>query len=91
MALLGCFVLGTISGWLIGQVMKGRSMELLAGIILGVAGGLVGSWLAGLLFKVPNVVNSINMISLVVSFIGAIVLILIVIRLVQESKSVLIH
>lgn len=91
MALLGCFVLGTISGWLIGQVMKGRRLDLLAGIILGVAGGLVGSWLAGWLFKVPNVVDSINMISLVVSLVGATVLILIVIRLIQESKGVLIH
>jgi uncharacterized membrane protein YeaQ/YmgE (transglycosylase-associated protein family) len=69
---------GAIAGWLSGQVMKGRSFGLLGDIIVGVVGGLIGGLLAGALFKVPNAVNGFNLTSILVAFLGAVVLIVVV-------------
>ena len=77
MGLLSWIVVGAIAGWLSGQVMKGRGFGLLGDIIVGVAGGLVGGWLAGELFKVPNAMNGFNLTSILVAFLGAVVLIVV--------------
>jgi uncharacterized membrane protein YeaQ/YmgE (transglycosylase-associated protein family) len=82
MGLLSWIVVGAIAGWLSGQVMKGRGFGLLGDIIVGVVGGLIGGFLADVLFKVPNAVNGINLTSILVAFLGAIVL-LFVARLFQ--------
>ena len=82
MGLLSWLVVGAIAGWLSGQVMKGRGFGLLGDIIVGVAGGLIGGWLAGALFKVPNAVNGFNLTSILVAFAGAVVLI-VVVRMLQ--------
>ena len=75
MGLLSWVVVGAIAGWLSGQVMKGRGFGLLGDIIVGVAGGLIGGWLAGVLFKLPDAVNGINVTSILVAFLGAVLLI----------------
>ena len=75
MGLLSWIVVGAIAGWLAGQVMKGRGFGLLGDIIVGVAGGLVGGWLSGELFHLPDVVNGINLTSILVAFLGAVVVI----------------
>jgi uncharacterized membrane protein YeaQ/YmgE (transglycosylase-associated protein family) len=91
MGLLSWIVVGAIAGWLSGQVMKGRGFGLLGDIIVGVAGGLVGGWLAGELFKVPNAVNGFNLTSILVAFLGAVVLI-VVARLFQgRGRGSLLH
>jgi uncharacterized membrane protein YeaQ/YmgE (transglycosylase-associated protein family) len=91
MGLLSWIVVGAIAGWLSGQVMKGRGFGLLGDIIVGIAGGLVGGWLAGELFKVPNAVNGFNLTSILVAFLGAVVLI-IVARLFQgRGRGSLLH
>jgi uncharacterized membrane protein YeaQ/YmgE (transglycosylase-associated protein family) len=77
MGLLSWIVVGAIAGWLSGQVMKGRGFGLLGDVIVGVAGGLVGGWLAGQFFKVPSAVNGINVTSILVAFLGAVVLIIV--------------
>lgn len=77
MGLLSWIVVGAIAGWLSGMIMKGRGFGLLGNIIVGIAGGLLGGWLAGVLFKTADAVNGINIESIVVAFLGAIVLILI--------------
>jgi uncharacterized membrane protein YeaQ/YmgE (transglycosylase-associated protein family) len=82
MGLLSWIVVGAIAGWLSGQVMKGRGFGLLGDIIVGVVGGLIGGFLADVLFKVPNAVNGFNLTSILVAFLGAIVL-LFVARLFQ--------
>jgi uncharacterized membrane protein YeaQ/YmgE (transglycosylase-associated protein family) len=91
MGLLSWIVVGTIAGWLSGQVMKGRGFGLLGDIIVGVAGGLIGGFLADLLFKVPNAVNGFNLTSILVAFVGAIIL-LFVARLFQgRGRGRLLH
>jgi uncharacterized membrane protein YeaQ/YmgE (transglycosylase-associated protein family) len=77
MGLLSWIVVGAIAGWLGGQVIKGRGFGLLGDIIVGIAGGLVGGWLAGVLFHLTDTVNGINVPSILVAFVGAILLILV--------------
>ena len=82
MGLLAWIVVGAIAGWLSGQVMKGRGFGLLGDIIVGIVGGLIGGFLAEVLFKVPNAMSGFNLTSILVAFVGAIVL-LFVARLFQ--------
>ncbi len=91
MGLLSWIVVGAIAGWLSGQVMKGRGFGLLGDIIVGVAGGLIGGWLAGELFKVPNAVNGFNLTSILVAFLGAVVLIIIARMLQGRGSGRLLH
>ena len=77
MGLISWIIVGAIAGWLSGLVMKGRGFGLLGNILIGIAGGLLGGWLAGFLFNTPDAVNGINLSSIFVAFLGAVVLILI--------------
>jgi uncharacterized membrane protein YeaQ/YmgE (transglycosylase-associated protein family) len=86
MGLLSWIVVGAIAGWLSGLVMKGGGFGLLGDIIVGIVGGLIGGWLAGLLFKISNAVNGINLTSILVAFLGAVVL-LFVIRILRGGRS----
>jgi uncharacterized membrane protein YeaQ/YmgE (transglycosylase-associated protein family) len=78
MGLLSWIVVGLIAGWLANQMMRGGRGNAVTDIVVGVIGALVGGWLAGALFGVPNAVNGINIGSIVVAFLGAIVAIAIV-------------
>jgi len=82
MGLLSWIVVGAIAGWLTGLVMRGHGFGLIGNILVGVAGGLVGGWLAGALLHMSNMLNGINPTSILVAFLGAVVLVL-VIRLVR--------
>ena len=91
MGILSWIVVGAIAGWLAGLVMKGRGFGLIGDIIVGVVGGLIGGWLAGVLFKLQDAVNGINPTSILVAFLGAIVLIA-VLRLFQgRGRGSLLH
>ena len=70
MVLLSWIVAGAIAGWLSGQVMKGRGFGLRGDVAVGVAGGLIGGFLAVMVFKVPNAVNGLNLTSTLVAFFG---------------------
>jgi uncharacterized membrane protein YeaQ/YmgE (transglycosylase-associated protein family) len=85
MGILSWIVVGLIAGWLAGLVMKGRGYGCIGDIIVGVVGGLLGGWLASYLFHSPDAVNGINIGSIVVDFIGAVVL-LIILRLVSGKR-----
>ena len=91
MGILSWIIVGAIAGWLAGMVMKGRGFGLLGDIIVGVVGGLIGGWLAGVLFKVPDAVNGINVSSILVAFLGAVVLILVVRMLQGRGRGSLLH
>lgn len=48
-------IIGAISGWLAGQLMKGSGFGLIGNIILGVIGAVVGGWLFSVLgIKMDN-------------------------------------
>ena len=75
MGLLAWIVVGLVAGFLASQVMKGRGSGLLGDLVLGVVGALLGGFLASVLFKIPDAVNGINVMSILVAFIGAVILI----------------
>jgi uncharacterized membrane protein YeaQ/YmgE (transglycosylase-associated protein family) len=74
MGILSWIVVGLIAGGLAGMVM-GSGYGCIGDIILGVVGGLLGGFLASTLFGVPDAVNGINIPSIVVAFVGAVIVI----------------
>ncbi len=75
MGLLAWIVVGLIAGWLASQVMKGRGSGLVGDLVLGVVGALLGGFLASELLNIPNAVTGINVTSILVAFVGAVILI----------------
>ncbi len=74
MSILAWIIVGLIAGWLAGLVMKGGGYGILGDIIVGIIGAIIGGFLAGLLLG-GDYVTGINLTSIVVSFIGAVILI----------------
>ena len=69
--LIWTLVIGLIAGWLAGKVMKGRGYGVLMDIVLGIVGGMIGRFVFGMLGLASwNVIGSI-----IVSFVGALILI----------------
>lgn len=75
MGLLAWIIVGLIAGWLAGVVMKGGGYGLIGDIIVGIVGAILGGFLAGALFGVPNAVNGVNITSVIIAFLGAVILI----------------
>lgn len=73
MGILSWIIVGLIAGWLAGMVMGSR-LGLLGDLIVGVLGGLIGGFLAAAIFG-GDPVNGINIYSIIVSFIGSVLLI----------------
>lgn len=74
MNIIAWIVVGLIAGWLAGMVMKGGGYGLIGDIIIGIVGGLIGGFLASLVFG-ADMVNGFNLVSIIVAFIGAVILI----------------
>ncbi len=78
MGLLSWIIVGLIAGWLAGLVMRGGGYGVIGDIILGIVGALIGGFLASALFGIPNAVNGFNLTSILIAFIGAVILVAIV-------------
>ncbi len=78
MGLLAWLIVGLIAGWLAGMVMRGGGYGLVGDIVLGIIGALVGGFLASAVFGIPDAVNGINIMSLIIAFLGAVVVIALV-------------
>ena len=74
MGILAWLVVGLIAGWLASRVMRGGGYGLIGDIIVGVVGALIGGFLASTLLKIPDAVNGINITSILVAFVGAVIL-----------------
>ena len=74
MGLLSWIVVGLIAGWLAGRVMKGGGYGLIGDIIVGVVGGLLGGFIASYFFHVGDPMSGINLTSILIAFLGAILL-----------------
>jgi uncharacterized membrane protein YeaQ/YmgE (transglycosylase-associated protein family) len=66
-------VIGLIAGWLAGLVMKGSGYGLVGDVLVGVLGGVVGTWLLVFIFPVEQRSGLVGII--VVALIGAAVFI----------------
>jgi uncharacterized membrane protein YeaQ/YmgE (transglycosylase-associated protein family) len=70
-------LLGAIAGWLASVAMKTRKEQgLLMDIVVGIVGAILGGWIFGL-FGAQGV-SGFNLYSLLVAFVGAVVLLAIV-------------
>jgi uncharacterized membrane protein YeaQ/YmgE (transglycosylase-associated protein family) len=78
MGLIAWIVVGLIAGWLADMVMGGGSRLSIGDLVLGVIGALVGGFLASSLFSVPDPISGINITTLIVAFIGAVIVVAIV-------------
>ncbi len=78
MGIIAWIIVGLIAGWLTGLLMKGSGYGVIGDIILGIVGALIGGFLASALFGIPNAVNGFNLTSILIAFIGAVILVAIV-------------
>jgi uncharacterized membrane protein YeaQ/YmgE (transglycosylase-associated protein family) len=85
MSILSWIVVGLIAGWLAGVVMKGGGFGLIGDIVVGVIGGLLGGFIASYFFHVGDPMSGINLPSIVIAFLGA-VLLLFLLRLVGGRR-----
>ncbi len=77
MSILSWILVGLIAGWLAGTLMKGRGYGILGNIVVGILGAMIGGFLAAVLLG-GDYVTGINLGTILVSVVGAVVLIWIV-------------
>lgn len=77
-AIIAWIIVGAIAGWLASLVVRGTGLGLVGDIIVGIIGGLLGGFLLSVLLPGSYGVTGINLGSIVVAFIGAVVLLLLV-------------
>ena len=85
MSILSWIVVGLLAGWLAGMVMKGGGFGLIGDIVVGVIGGLLGGFIASYFFHMGDPMSGINLPSIIVAFLGA-VLLLFVVRLFRRGR-----
>jgi uncharacterized membrane protein YeaQ/YmgE (transglycosylase-associated protein family) len=75
-SLIVVLVVGLISGWLAGKIMRGAGFGIIGDIIVGIIGAFIGTWLWGQL-HLPMLGNFwVN--AIVISTVGALVLLFII-------------
>ena len=84
MGIIAWIILGAIAGWLTNMIMGGGE-GVIATIILGIIGAVVGGYLAGTVLKVADV-TGINVESIVVAVIGGVIVVA-VYRLFMTRRS----
>jgi uncharacterized membrane protein YeaQ/YmgE (transglycosylase-associated protein family) len=85
MGILSWIIVGLIAGWLAGLVVKGRGYGCIGDIIVGVIGGLLGGWSASYFFHMGDPMSGINLQSILVAFVGAVVFV-ILLRLLSDRR-----
>ena len=78
MSIIAWIVLGLIAGFIGSQIVKGHGEGVVGDIIVGVVGALLGGFLLSLLLPGAFGITGFNLGSLVVAFIGAVILLFIV-------------
>jgi uncharacterized membrane protein YeaQ/YmgE (transglycosylase-associated protein family) len=86
MGLLAWLIVGLIAGWLAGEVMKGSGYGPLGNILVGILGALVGGFLAGPLFGIADPWTGIDVRTIVIAFVGAIVAVALIRALPGRSR-----
>ena len=68
-------IVGAIAGWLASMVMRTNARQgLIQDIVIGIVGGLIGGFLLQAVGVQNAAVTGINLVSILVAFIGAVVL-----------------
>jgi uncharacterized membrane protein YeaQ/YmgE (transglycosylase-associated protein family) len=83
--IIAWIVLGAIAGFVANMLMGNREGVIMT-VILGIVGAVVGGWLAGTVLGVADV-TGINVESIVVSIIGAVIVVA-VFQALQRRRSI---
>ena len=86
MGILSWIIVGLIAGWLAGLVVKGKGYGCIGDIVVGVIGGLLGGWIAFHFFHMGDPMSGINLPSIAVAFVGAVIFV-IILRLIGGRKA----
>lgn len=77
MGIISWLVVGAIAGYVAGYLVKGdESLGVIGHVALGVVGAIIGGFLAGLLTGDKDYLTGINISTIVVAVIGAVVAVL---------------
>jgi uncharacterized membrane protein YeaQ/YmgE (transglycosylase-associated protein family) len=85
--ILAWIIVGGIAGWLASLVVRGGGMGVVGDIIVGIIGALIGGFVLSLLLPGTFGFTGFNLGSLLVAFIGAVILLFIV-KLFTGSRAV---
>jgi uncharacterized membrane protein YeaQ/YmgE (transglycosylase-associated protein family) len=87
MSILAWIVLGAIAGYLAGFLVKGdEGLGIIGHIVLGIVGALVGGFLAGALFNKDPINGALDVSSIVVATIGAVITVVVVNAITGRSR-----
>jgi uncharacterized membrane protein YeaQ/YmgE (transglycosylase-associated protein family) len=87
-SIIAWLVLGAIAGYLAGFLVRGdEGLGIIGHVVLGIVGAVVGGFLAGLIFNVDPIDGALDISSIVVATIGAIVTVLVVGALTRGRSS----
>ena len=75
--ILAWIIVGGVAGWLADALVKGVNFGLVGDIIVGIVGALIGGFVLSLLLPGQFGFTGFNFGSLVVSFVGAVILLFI--------------
>jgi uncharacterized membrane protein YeaQ/YmgE (transglycosylase-associated protein family) len=80
-------IIGGVVGWLASIVMRrDGSQGIILNIVVGIVGSVLGAWLIGPLIGAPSINSGeISVASLLVSFLGAVILLAIVNLITRRS------
>ena len=79
MSIIAWIVLGAIAGYMAGFLVKGdEGLGIIGHIVLGIVGALVGGFLARVLFNTKPIDGPLDVSSIVVATIGAVITVLVV-------------
>ena len=74
MGIIAWLIVGAIAGYLAGLLVKGdESLGVIGHIVLGIVGALIGGFLAGVLTGGSDYLTGINVTTIVVATIGAVI------------------
>ena len=87
MGIILWLVIGGVVGWLASLVMRRDGNQgIILNIVVGIVGALLGGWLIGPILGAPSINSGvISIASLLVSFLGAVILLAIV-NLITRSR-----
>jgi uncharacterized membrane protein YeaQ/YmgE (transglycosylase-associated protein family) len=87
-SIIAWLVLGAIAGYLAGFLVKGdEGLGIIGHIVLGIVGALVGGFLASVLFNTQPIDGPLDISSIVVATIGAVLTVIVVSMITSRSRT----
>ena len=88
MGIIAWLVLGAIAGYLAGFLVKGdEGLGVIGHIVLGIVGALVGGFLASVIFNKDAINGALDIGTIVVATIGAILTVVVVSAVTGRSRT----